>query len=193
MNKITIAPNIYIVEDFFTKEECEKYIEFSEQNGFTKATIQTSKGLVVNANIRNNSRFSYDNYDFSEKLFEKMKEYLPDTFFSRKICGLNNRVHFYKYDVGQKFDWHMDGHYSPDAYTTSYFTFLVYLNDDFEGGNTSFDSVATDDGYISFTVEPKVGTALFFYHKNIHIGEEITKGVKYAMRSDVMYCSGLGS
>ena len=192
MKKTTIAPNIFLVEDFFTKEECQKQIAFAEENGFKEATIQTSRGLVVNKSIRDNSRFSYDSYDFSQELFEKMKAYLPNTFFDRKICGLNNRVHFYKYDVGQKFDWHKDGHYSPDAYTTSYFTFLVYLNDNFEGGETSFESVGTDDGYISFTIEPKVGTALFFYHKVLHKGEEVSKGVKYAMRSDVMYCSGLG-
>ena len=190
-NKTTIAPNIFMIENFFTKEECKKHIEFSQKNGFSEATIQTENGLIIDKSIRDNGRFSYDSYEFSEGLFERMKKYLPETFFGRKLCGLNNRVHFYKYDIGQRFNWHMDGNYSPDAYSTSYFTFMVYLNDDFKGGNTSFAHVETDDGEINFVIEPKMGTAVFFQHKVLHRGDEVTNGVKYLMRSDVMYCSGL--
>lgn len=41
-NKTTIAPNIYMVEAFLTLEECNDYIKFAKDNGFSQATIQTS-------------------------------------------------------------------------------------------------------------------------------------------------------
>ena len=55
---------------------------------------------------------------------------------------------------------------------------MIYLNDDFEGGETTFEQ---------FTVQPKKGTALIFHHPIKHAGEQIRSGVKYALRTDVMY------
>jgi hypothetical protein len=38
-----------------------------------------------------------------------------------------------------------------------------------------------------FTVVPRKGSALFFYHHLDHRGDEVTSGRKYVLRSDVMY------
>lgn len=181
-----IRKNIFMVENFLTLEECQKYIKLSEKNGFTEATINTNQGHIIMKSIRNHGRFSYDNDALSDTLFRRMKPYLPQTFRTKNIYKLNNRIHFYRYDVGQKFDWHFDGFYSPDAYSKSYFTFFAYLSDDFEGGGTSFN-IKSIDKKDEFTIKAKAGTALFFYHKLLHRGDEVTKGIKYAMRSDVMY------
>ena len=51
--------------------------------------------------------------------------------------GLNERLRLYRYDVGQQFDWHMDGYYERDNGDRSFFTFMVYLNDGFEGGEAA--------------------------------------------------------
>lgn len=182
----TVRKNIIMVEDFLTPQECQEYIDFAKSNGFSPATINTSQGHKVIEEIRNNYRFSYDSDELSQKLFEKMKPYLSPMFQHHHLYGLNNRIHFFRYEVGQKYNWHFDGAYSPDAKTTSYMTFFVYLNDDFEGGGTSFileDAYSKDE----FTIEPKAGTALFFYQRYKHRGDEVSKGVKYAMRTDVLY------
>ncbi len=55
---------------------------------------------------------------------------------------------------------------------------MIYLNDEFEGGETTFQSQ---------TIKPKKGNALVFYHGMKHSGEEIKAGVKYVLRTDVMY------
>ncbi len=47
-------------------------------------------------------------------------------------AGLNERLRLYRYDVGQKFDWHRDGCFERDNGERSQFTFMIYLNDDFE-------------------------------------------------------------
>ena len=65
-------------------------------------------------------------------------------------------------------------------------TFLVYLNDDFTGGETVFYY-----GKEKLRVAPKTGAALVFVHKQLHEGAVLETGVKYVMRSDVMY-GGLG-
>jgi len=64
--------------------------------------------------------------------------HVPRTFKGRVASGLNERLRFYRYDPGQKFDWHQDGYYERENGERSQFTFMVYLNDGFGGGGTSF-------------------------------------------------------
>lgn len=56
---------------------------------------------------------------------------------------------------------------------------MVYLNEGYEGGATRFEAAK---------VMGKAGMALLFQHGLIHEGAEVTQGVKYVLRSDVMYC-----
>jgi hypothetical protein len=57
---------------------------------------------------------------------------------------------------------------------------MVYLNDGFEGGGTTF--LDLDE-----VVEPAPGMALLFQHPILHEGPEVTSGIKYVVRSDIMY------
>lgn len=67
--------------------------------------------------------------------------------------------------------WHENG-------LSSQLTLLVYLNDDFSGGNTDFRD---------FQVAPVPGTALLFIHDTWHEGSAVMQGTKYVLRSDVLY------
>ncbi len=55
---------------------------------------------------------------------------------------------------------------------------MIYLNDDFEGGTTAFDS---------FEVAPKTGDGLIFFQELEHAGLPIVSGRKYVLRTDIMY------
>lgn len=59
-------------------------------------------------------------------------------------------------------------------------TFMIYLNDDFTGGQTAFYEFDVD-------VAPRLGMALVFQHRLLHEGCTVRSGVKYVLRSDVMY------
>jgi prolyl 4-hydroxylase len=56
---------------------------------------------------------------------------------------------------------------------------MVYLNDDFAGGDTEFM-----DGP---SVRPQKGAALLFLHPVLHQGAPVRSGRKYVLRRDVMY------
>ena len=60
---------------------------------------------------------------------------------------------------------------------------MLYLNGGFEGGNTRF----IGGGGVEHEVSPKPGSVLVFTHDILHDGERLASGVKYIMRSDVMY------
>jgi hypothetical protein len=69
----------------------------------------------------------------------------------------------------------------------SYLTFLIYLNDDFDGGETRF---YLPQG-VARGVVPRAGSATVFPQGNtaslIHEGSQVTRGTKYVIRTDVLY------
>jgi hypothetical protein len=71
-------------------------------------------------------------------------------------------------------------------------TFLIYLNDDFMGGETRFyfPDVA-GSGLTARGVIPRAGSVLVFPQANtaalIHEGSAVESGTKYVIRSDVLY------
>jgi len=64
---------------------------------------------------------------------------------------------------------------------------MLYLNEGFKGGNTQFFEKHTNKP--NHFVAPQTGLAIVFYQnsKLPHIGEAITEGRKYIMRTDIMY------
>lgn len=92
---------------------------------------------------------------------------------------------------------HYDGSYiTPDGTEASFLTLHLYLNStgsifkpgSLRGGATRF--LATDYREPSkyLDVEAKQGRVLVFQHAElVHSGEMVSSGVKYTMRTDVMY------
>ena len=103
---------------------------------------------------------------------------LPPTVVT--VAGVHVPVRIYRYQVGQHFGVHQDQSYAADERTRSLLTFMVYLNDDFGGGETEFVDLKR-------TVVPKTGAALLFQHMLLHAGATVTSGIKYVLRSDVLY------
>ena len=59
-------------------------------------------------------------------------------------------------------------HYDYFGDRWSRLTFLVYLNDDFEGGGTTFYVPSKEVGNLeAFTVEPRQGSVLVFPHGGV--------------------------
>ena len=64
-------------------------------------------------------------------------------------------------------------------------TLLLYLNDDFGGGETAM--VAEDRGKSDVLCVPEVGSVLIFDHDILHEGREVCDGCKYVVRTDVIF------
>jgi len=71
---------------------------------------------------------------------------------------------------------------------------LIYLNEGFEGGQTTFFEEPTKEYWdhkvkpaIKYVAKPETGMCVVFDHYIFHEGSEVTHGVKYAVRSDVFY------
>jgi hypothetical protein len=114
---------------------------------------------------------------------------------------VNQRLRFLKYGGGQFFRPHCDGAYGERTpggkILRTHFTVHLYLNDslveaepnsphpELVGGATSFLS---SDEERRMDINPKAGRVLIFQHKRLyHCGDEVEKGIKYTVRTDIMY------
>ena len=183
------AKNVGTIAGFLSPAECTDFVQFGEAVGFAEAPISTAMGMVMRKDVRDNDRVMIDDAEKAQALYERLSQHLAPRFQKKWApVALNERLRLYRYDVGQQFDWHLDGYFERPTGERSFFTFMVYLNDDFEGGATSF----RDDGGgasigRAFRVTPRQGMALLFHHPIWHRGDPVTVGRKYVLRTDVMY------
>ena len=173
-------PLVWTVDDALSAAECSEMVAHIEAASPELATIDVAEGHVLRTDIRNNSRVTFDDVDYATRLFSRIRQQVPASLMGMERVGANERLRCYRYAVGQRFAPHYDGSFARDENERSLLTLMVYLNDDFEGGATSFLELDKD-------VTPKRGTALLFQHAILHEGCVVTRGVKYALRSDVMY------
>jgi predicted 2-oxoglutarate/Fe(II)-dependent dioxygenase YbiX len=173
-----LSPKTWIIEEFLSARECEDLILFSETKGFDEAEVSLSSGSKMMKGVRNNYRLIYEDKGLAQKLWGKLAPFCPVQLDDWQALGLNERFRFYRYEEGQRFKRHMDGRFKRNEQEESRITFMIYLNDDFLGGETKFDDIS---------VRPKTGTALCFIHEQKHEGMPILSQAKYVLRSDVIY------
>lgn len=171
----------FTIADFLDPVLCRALIAETERIGYRDAPITTPWGFEHAPEVRNNTRVMLDDPARAAALWDRLLPSLPPTEGPPRWTpqGLNERLRFYRYTPGQYFRWHRDGAFARTPRERSFWTFMVYLNDDFEGGATEFD-----DGV---AVRPAAGTALVFAHGLLHQGAPVSSGTKYALRSDVMF------
>ena len=137
--------------------------------------------------IRNNDRCIWDSPEEVDKIWNRIKNFIPKVWNGREVLGLNERLRFLRYEKGQYFAPHYDGTYMRDNGERSYITFQAYLNDGFEGGCTTF--LNNNAKTPVYEVVPKKGSVLIFQHDMLHEGSELLSGRKYSVRTDVMYAA----
>ncbi len=178
MKKIELAEGIFVIKDFLSGKECDDLINFSENQGYNPAKVNIHGRERMMTMVRNNERVLHKDEDFAQTYWEKLKPHCNEQIGNRVPVGLNEMFRFYKYGVHQRFKRHRDGSFVRNTMEKSLLTFMVYLNDDFEGGTTEFDDIE---------INPKQGMALIFDHELKHEGKKIISGFKYVLRSDIMY------
>jgi prolyl 4-hydroxylase len=170
--------DIWTIDNFWSASQCQTFIDKSESIGYEVATIDTEKGKKVVDTVRNNQRILHSDIQLAEAIWNQLKDFVPAKLGNSVAVGLNELFRFYRYEPGQQFKKHRDQSFIRNDAEASYYTFMIYLNDGYEGGDTTFDLI---------NIHPKKGTALLFLHSLEHSGSEVTQGIKYVLRTDIMY------
>ncbi len=178
MDLIEHSNEVFTIKHLWDATTCQEFIQKSEREGFEKALVNTINGPIKMEEIRNNDRLFWEDEELAEQIWKEIEEWVPCDLGEYQAIGLNELFRFYRYDVNQQFNWHYDAPYQRNQNERSFYTFMIYLNDNFEGGGTAFEN---------FEVAPQIGDGLFFSQELEHAGLPVTVGRKYILRTDIMY------
>ena len=175
-------PLLFTAAGVLTPAECQVFIDRIESLQPAPAPISTHTGFVMRPEVRNNSRVIIDDVRLAADLFDRVAPLVPPGLLRMRVVGVNERFRCYRYLPGQRFALHADGTYARNREERSLLTFLIYLNEGFLGGETAFPEQGR-------CITPQAGMGLFFQHPLLHEGCMVRSGVKYVLRSDIMYRS----
>lgn len=169
------------IPDVLTPAECAALIARIDSLNPVIAPINTAAGTRVQTSVRNNERVIFDDEELAAYVFEKARAHVPQHMLNCRLVGANERFRCYRYKPGMRFAVHSDGSFERNDSERSFYSYLIYLNGDFKGGETKFATVP------ELSIKPATGLGLVFQHPIIHEGAEVLSGVKYVARTDLMY------
>ncbi|ALO35059.1 oxidoreductase [Colwellia sp. MT41] len=210
-HELAQVPGAFQLLNVLSKAECENLIEISELLGYLP-----DAPVSLPRSVRHNDSLTWIVDEKTDgTIWQRMAHLMDDRqgiFNGDKAVGINARFRFYRYNQDDFFKPHSDGSWPgsriidnelianafPDRY--SQMTLLIFLSDDFQGGATRFLVNANEptkpaqagDDVVNIDVRTPAGSVLCFPHGMhplhcIHSSVAITKGVKYIIRSDVLF------
>ncbi|NIJ18661.1 hypothetical protein FHS95_000330 [Sphingomonas naasensis] len=170
---------VTFVDALLTPAECAELIRYCENSGFRRSRVAQRRNGQVNDVVETRTRSS------SSVVLEDRNHRLLARLYSRcaTMEGVEEtdieHIQCVRYKRGQRFHAHFDGGVELPRLTT----YLLYLNDDFAGGETYFPM-------LDLPIAPRTGCCLRFpscdgegrvLWPSEHGGIPVRSGVKYAL------------
>eukprot|EP01113_Clastostelium_recurvatum_P019400 TRINITY_DN2286_c0_g1_i1.p1 TRINITY_DN2286_c0_g1~~TRINITY_DN2286_c0_g1_i1.p1 ORF type:complete len:282 (-),score=62.92 TRINITY_DN2286_c0_g1_i1:38-850(-) len=202
------VPGAFLLSNVLSDDECDQFIAVAERLGFRNAQgTGDSEYIRAMPDMRhpadNLSATTEASQPVLQNLWERVRDVVPHDIpdMDRKWRvseSMNERFRFLRYDDKQVFQPHFDGGFRRNTNEQSHYTFIIYLNDDFEGGETTFFPGNQTGFHLKeprqeVRVLPRRGSALVFRHTGpcspLHEGSKLqTQGArKFVLRTDLMY------
>ncbi|KAL9613340.1 MAG: hypothetical protein Q9167_002101 [Letrouitia subvulpina] len=197
-----------ILDNALSADECGELIRAAkaQTNGeWQLAMINSGSGRQeVDLGSRSCGRIIWDDPEIVSRIWARCQGLVPELHelrdrpsitgtgplkkgWSYRLTRLNERMRFLRY-----FDAHFDASYATDGNEEfSFITMHLYLNESdedslLEGGATTFHAMGRSERHMD--VIPKTGRVLLFQQRGLlHSGADVKRGVKYTMRTDIMY------
>lgn len=168
-----VEGKIYVINDFLNDSQCSAFIDFIDE----REKVSTEQQPY-------SYRFqeSLEWPDFADAFWKVFCKKVPTPQkIKLGVSGVSSRIPYVRYDADAKrTSRHTDHRWAPRSINTvnapiEIFGMIIYLNDDFPGGDTSFYNIKQQE---IFRMKPKRGSVVIFHMDTCHLGHE-PKGIKY--------------
>lgn len=171
---------VFTIDDLFSDTDINYFINYINESPHLTRKFTNSdfiNGKVIDSQL-------------SSLIYQKIYNHLPSTYIDQHnqrwyFKGVTKATMFAKIEPGKHFGIHTDTgyEYNDESNMYSKFTVLLYLNDDYKGGTTTF----FDDSFIElFKVTPKKGRLLCFDIDLFHSGDKVYAGDKYWIGTELV-------
>ncbi len=215
---------ILTIDNVLPKDICSKLIKLCEEKGWNKSSVSGGgHGRTGREDPRTNSFCVIFDNDLASLLWKNIKNYLEpnlaflgeNVYFNSNSKGAEwepsfifNKMRIYKYNPGEAFPEHIDYKVKRNVRINnnefvqqSFMSLLVYLNDDFENGQTGYwpDHNGIHCRFLrdvekqhskkdhQILIIPKQGRCVIQDQNILHEGLPTTKCVKYLLRTDIIH------
>jgi hypothetical protein len=207
---IAAVPGAFQLLDVLSSGECARLVALTESLGYL-----ADAAVSLPRSIRHNHNATWVADDVTTDIIWRRcraRFRSGDDFDGKKALGINSRFRFYRYAKGDYFAAHSDGSWPGSRVVDgelvsnafddrwSQLTLLLFLTEDYLGGATRFYVDANDpkrparrvEGASIVDIRTPLGAALCFPHGMhplhcLHASQAIQSGVKYIIRSDVLF------
>lgn len=173
--------DIIEIQDFISKQDCINIIEYLDSDKRNWTVFNEGFNYCYGMPLSFYDR-DLDNYNLKRDFFEyihlKFKKSIESSF-NKSFVGTT--YHAQKWNIGGSVEPHSDisdleGNLNNNS--TNKFTVILYLNDDYDGGELYFTQH-------NISIKPKTGSILMFPgdHTNIHGVGEVLKNSRYTLVS----------
>ena len=207
---ISTVPGAFQLFDVLSSDECARLISLTESLGYL-----ADAAVSLPRSIRHNHNATWVADDVTTDIIWqrcRAQFHSNDDFDDKQALGINSRFRFYRYGEGDYFAAHSDGSWPGSRVADgelitnafddrwSQLTFLLFLSEDYLGGETQFYVDTQDaarparglEGARKVDIRTPLGAALCFPHGMhplhcLHSSQAIQAGLKYIIRSDVLF------
>jgi prolyl 4-hydroxylase len=177
----SVEPRVFSIKHFLTDQECDELMQLALNNDMKQSTVY-SGSLVrhqrdLSTRSSTNTWLERSTSELTNRIYERAAKILQiDESLLQAPIDDNVHAHHHsvaeslqvvRYKAGEEYTPHHDFVYPPQRHRmqpTRFATILMYLNDDFEGGETRFPRATNAYFHDGITIEPKKGTAVLFYN-----------------------------
>lgn len=169
----SIPFEIFTIDDLFTEDELSMFTKYVSTESRCSNRPFTQSNFI-------NGKMVHPH--FAQIIYTKLQPYLPKQYKDHKqycweFVGPIQTIMYAQVETNQSFGIHTDTGYEYDSIKHHYskYTVLIYLNDSYEGGTTTFYS----NQFQKITqIQPKKGRLLCFDIDLFHSGDPVIHGTK---------------
>lgn len=178
---VSVLPRVLRIDNFLSENECQAVIDLAVVHGMTASTVYAG-GTGDGATRKRQTRSSFNAWlkrnasDITDVIYRKAApifqlDSLAPTWIDEDLeaheHSLVESLQVIRYKDGEQYTPHHDWVVPPIQHRfqpTRFATLLMYLNDDFGGGETNFPRAVTSNQHDGVSIAPVKGSAVLFYN-----------------------------